>query len=139
MKRAPLRALPLLVVCLSAALLLFFVAALPLGGGLSLLTPLPVAFCYYRGRPLGLIVAMAGTLLVSLPAGPDSRVVAFLFLEMAAAGVVLGEALRQGWGPEAAVGLERWSLRLPPRPSSPPTRRSCTGSPSSWPRPTRPR
>ncbi len=84
---------------------LFIAAALPFGGLLSLLTPLPVALCYYRSRPPGLAVALAGTLLVSLPATSEARTVALFFLELAAAGVVMGEVLRRRLGPEATFGL----------------------------------
>jgi uncharacterized protein YybS (DUF2232 family) len=103
--RAPATALPTFATCLAAALGLFLAGGLPYAGGLSLLTPLPVAFCYHRGRLPGLAVALAGALAVSLPAGDESRTVALIFLALAAGGVVLGELLRRGFGPEATLSL----------------------------------
>jgi len=103
--RVPDRALPLFAVSLAASLGLFLAAALPFGGALSLFTPLPVAYCYWKSRLPGLAVALAGVLFVSLPTGPESRLVALLFLELATAGVILGELLRRPLGPEATVAL----------------------------------
>lgn len=105
MDRAPAKALPVFAASLAAALGLFLAAGLPFAGPLSLLTPLPVAYCYLHSRLPGLAAALAGALFVSLPEHQDSRLVALLFLELAASGLVLGELLRRGWGPEATLAL----------------------------------
>jgi uncharacterized protein YybS (DUF2232 family) len=97
------KALPLFGACLAAALALFLAAALPFAGALSLLTPLPVAFCYYRSRLPGLALTLTGALLVSLPASGESRALILLFLELATAGLVLGELMRRNLGPEGTL------------------------------------
>ncbi|MFH0811123.1 MAG: DUF2232 domain-containing protein [Pseudomonadota bacterium] len=98
--------MPLFVACLAAALALFFSAVLPLAGTLSLVTPLPIAFCYWRQRRAGVAVVLAGTLVVALPGGAEWGGAAMMsFLELGAAGVVLGELARRKAGPGLSLTL----------------------------------